>query len=217
MASLAERYEAACRMVLLVLVVSAAMLVFTLRGAVVAGFFPSVAAAHAVYRARLLDADGPWSLRRTVSTFARSWSDEFPRANLPGAVLLGVGALLWADHRILGGLEVDAVGVAATGVLLVVTVLFALFAVEFWIVRAHFAERTRWQLRTTALLLLARPLCTLMLAAVLLLLLALATSAPVLGLLAAAAVLPFAATAVVQAFGRLPGFRPSSPARPPTA
>ncbi|MDY0912957.1 DUF624 domain-containing protein [Rathayibacter festucae] len=210
MASLAERYEAACRVVLLIVIVSAAMLVFTLRGAVVAGFFPSVAAAHAVHRARLLDADGSWSLRRTVSTFARSWHDEFPRANLPGYALLGVGAVLWVDHRILGGLEVDAVGVAVTGVLLVVSALFALFAVEFWVVRAHFAERTRWQLRTAALLLLARPLCTLMLAAVLFLLLALATSAPVLGLAAAGAVLPFAATAVVHAFGRLPGFSRSA-------
>ncbi|ROS29821.1 putative membrane protein YesL [Rathayibacter sp. PhB127] len=210
MASLAERYEAACRVVLLIVVVSAATVVFTLRGAVVAGFFPAVAAAHAVHRARLLDADGPWSLRQTVSLFARSWRDEFPRANLPGYVLLGVGAVLWVDRRILGGVEVDGLGVAVTGVLLVVSALFALFAVEFWVVRAHFAERTRWQLRTTAQLLLARPLCTVMLGAVLLLLLALATSLPGLGLVAAGAVLPFAATVVVAAFGRLPGLSRSA-------
>ena len=84
MASLAERYEAACRVVLLIVVVSAATVLFTLRGAVIAGFFPAVAAAHTVYRARLLDADGDRSLRRAVALFARSWREEFPRANAPG-------------------------------------------------------------------------------------------------------------------------------------
>ena len=210
MASLAERYEAACRVVLLIVVVSAATVLFTLRGAVIAGFFPAVAAAHTVYRARLLDADGDRSLRRAVALFARSWREEFPRANAPGAVLLGAAAVLWLDHRILGGVDVDGIGVAVTGVLLVVSALFALFAVEFWVVRAHFEERTRWHVRTTVQLLLARPVCTLMLGAVLLLLLALATSLPGLGLAAAGAVLPFAATAVVAAFGRLPGLSRSA-------
>ncbi|QHC58895.1 DUF624 domain-containing protein [Rathayibacter sp. VKM Ac-2760] len=206
MAAIAERYEAACRVVLLVLVVSAAAVLYSLRGLVVAGVFPSVAAAHATYRAWLIGDDRSWSVRHTVSTFARAWREEFPHANTPGYVLLAVGGVLWIDHRVLGAVEVDGTGVAVTGILLVVSALFTLFCLVFWIVRAHFQERTRWVVRTAAQLLVARPLCTLLLGAVLLLLLQLAASVPALGVLAAAAVLPFAASAVVFAFGRLPGF-----------
>lgn len=56
-------YERFCRIAVMVFVVNVAMFAHTLLGAFVGGFFPSVAAAHTVYRDWLLAEDRAWKTR----------------------------------------------------------------------------------------------------------------------------------------------------------
>ena len=57
MTRVALTYERLCRIVLMVFVVNVAMLVHTLMGLILGGFFPSIAAAYATFRTWLIDED----------------------------------------------------------------------------------------------------------------------------------------------------------------
>jgi uncharacterized membrane protein YesL len=204
-AALAVRYEIACRAILLILAVSVGMVAYTIRGFVIGGVFPSIAAAFPTYRAWLIDPDKSWSAVRGFRTFGRAWREEFPRANLPGAALTGVWIVLWIDHRILQQVEIDTVGLVASGVLLVVIALTGVFSIVFWAVRANFAESTRWAVRASVGVVLARPLCTIMLLGLQLIYLWLALSYPAAVIALGPGAPLFAVCLIVFAFARLPG------------
>lgn len=206
MGTFAVRYEAACRFVLMLAVIGGSMVLFTLRGAVVAGLFPSIAAVCATFRTWILDADRSWSVVHTFRVFSEAWRDEFPRANWPGYGIAAVWAVLLVDYRILSQVALDAWGSAASGVVIVVTILFAVFSLAFWVVRANFDEPVGWLARTTAQMIIARPACTLVLLALMFLTIWLAVTAPALAFIAGPPALIFAAVGVVYAFGRLSGF-----------
>jgi uncharacterized membrane protein YesL len=138
--------------------------------------------------------------------FAEAWRDEFPRANWPGYGIAAIWTLLWVDYRILSQVALDAWGSAASGVVVVVTLLFAVFSLVFWVIRANFDEPIAWLARTTAQMIIVRPACTLILLALMLLAIWLVVTAPALAFIAGPPALLFATVGIVYAFGRLPGF-----------
>ena len=94
MTRVALTYERLCRIVLMVFVVNVAMLVHTLMGLIVGGFFPSIAAAYATFRTWLIDEDQSWRVRQTWTVFHRAWKDELTQANLFGWGQLIIGLAL---------------------------------------------------------------------------------------------------------------------------
>ena len=65
MTRVALTYERLCRIVLMVFVVNVVMLIHTLMGLILGGFFPSIAAAYATFRTWLIDEDQSWRIRQT--------------------------------------------------------------------------------------------------------------------------------------------------------
>lgn len=207
---LATRYELGCRTVLMLLVVNAAMIVFTLRGGVILGFFPAVAAAHAVFREWSLDrSPGGWAVSQTWSAFATHWRSERPTANATGWSLTAAAAVLVADLWIVRTFPMGYPGLILSGALVVVATVFALASMLVWPVRAHFDESQWWCVRTAVQLVIARPLCSTALIAVISILIVVFSAWPPLMILLGLAAPPFASCAVVRGLGRIPGWRPA--------
>ena len=162
MGSFASGYERGARIVLMVFVVHVAFVVHTLLGAVVVGFFPSIAATYATFRRWVLDADRAWTVRQTWSAFHIAWREDLLGANAFGWPQSAVGALLMWEYFLVGSNDMGVLGVAASGVLLFANVAFVVFAAVSWAVRAHFAERWQWAVRMAIWMLLARPFCSVM-------------------------------------------------------
>lgn len=212
--SIALRYEAACRAVVVVFVVNAAMILYALRGAIVLGAFPSIAAAYSTYRTWLLDEDRSWTASRAFRTFGEAWRAEFPRANGPGWALTAIWLVLLLDHRILQRAEVDELGLVASGILVLVMAFSAVFTPLFWAVRANFDEPGRWLVVRTAQMVIARPLCTLTVIAAELVVGWTAVQVPAAAVLMGPAATIFVVCAIVFSFGRLPGMSAAAASAP---
>ena len=208
MQQLAVKYEAACRLLMVIFVVNTAMIIYTVRGAVILGFFPALAAAHSTYRAWLLDVDQAWSVKRTLTTFGGAWRTEFRRATLPGLALTAGWLLLWIDHRVLSQVEATVPTLAASAIVVVVLVFYAVFTCYFWVLRANFDESNRWLARLSAQMVIARPLTTVFMVSAMFIFLWLATVAPALVLTIGPAAAIFASCAIVFSFGRVKGLMP---------
>ena len=109
MTRVALTYERLCRIVLMVFVVNVAMLVHTLMGLILGGFFPSIAAAYATFRTWLIDEDQSWRIRQTWTVFHRAWKDELTQANLFGWVQLLIGLALAWDYSLVNWTDLGGV------------------------------------------------------------------------------------------------------------
>lgn len=162
-------------------------IVGTLAGAGVLGLFPATAAVHAVLRAdqreAALERDGaePPSRPGLWREFWAAWRAELVRANLLGAGLAALWAVIAADRLVLGARAgaaaagadaagADALAVAApwaSGIVVVLTVVLALVSAVIWPVAAHFSDPLPRIWRMSLTLLVARIPLTIALAAVL--------------------------------------------------
>lgn len=212
MATLAIKYEALCRAILVIVVVNIAFAAFTLRGFVIGGFFPSIAASSSVLRTWLLDDDRSWGVRRTWRTFAEAWHAEYPRANRPGVLMALFAVWLYVDHRVLSQVRVDGLGLAMSGLLLMVIALYILFCGYFWVLRAHYDD-TEWHIaKLAAPMIVARPLTSAVIGASYLILIWAGLQWPGLLVALGPAGLMFVNCAVVYSFSRVPGYDAHEPA-----
>ncbi|MFC0675179.1 YesL family protein [Brachybacterium hainanense] len=205
MTGIALGYERFARVVLMIFVVQIAFLVHMVLGAVLAGFFPSVAATTSTFRTWVLAEDRSWSMAQTWTVFHRAWSDDLGPANAFGWPQLVVGLFLAWEYYVVNWNDTGITGIAVSGLLLVAGVAYGVFAAVSWVVRAHLAGTAGWIVRVSLRLVVVRPVCTVAIATLLLatawvwwtwpgILMTFGLSAPIFGVVVA-----------VHAFGRLPG------------
>ncbi|HJG41611.1 YesL family protein [Bifidobacterium pullorum] len=154
-------YEQVCRAILTAFVINVAFIVHTVMGLVVAGLFPSVAAAYATWRTWIISEDHWWTCKETWTVFHRAWKSEFQQANIAGWPQLLLWLLLIYDYSVVNWHDAGVMGYLSSGVLLVVLVVYGAFSMLFWAIRANFDENIRWCVKMTLQMLLCRPLCTL--------------------------------------------------------
>lgn len=206
MSRIAQMYEFACRVVLLVLVVHIAFLVFSLAGLIILGVFPAFSATIATYRAWVRDVkDRRWSVKQTWKLFFHFWKDDLVWANIVGYPLTLIAVFLFVDYMLVNNNYLGAPTYAVSGILLLLNVVYSLFATLVWVVRANFDEDFFWILKQTLTLVIVRPLCSLMLIIMLLLVLFSYAKWPGLALAFGVSVPLFAVVVVVYSFARLPG------------
>ncbi|OZG62049.1 drug resistance transporter EmrB/QacA subfamily [Bifidobacterium lemurum] len=199
-------YEFICRMIMMVVVVHIAFIAHMLMGLVVAGFFPSIAAAYATYRTWLLDVDDrSWTMKQTWSVFHQAWKAELKPANALGYPQFVVWLVLIWEYWLMNWNDLGPVGYGVSGALLVLNVVYGLFVMMSWAVHVNFDERLWWQVRTSFQMVVARPLCSLMLALLLLLVVWAYYTWPGLMVAFGVAAPAFAAMGAIYSFGRLPG------------
>jgi uncharacterized membrane protein YesL len=199
-------YEYVCRIIMNVFVTHIAFLVHTLMGAVIVGFFPSIAATNTTYRAWLRDVDDrEWKAGRTWAVFHHAWKTELRSANMFGYPQFALWAFLAWDYYLANNNYMGKTGIGISGLLLLVNVLYGIFVFLSWIVRADFEEKPGWIIKYSLSMVVARPLCSLML----LLLTGIVMWAyfkwPGLAVAFGVAIPAFVATIAVYSFGRLPG------------
>lgn len=166
MSRFAAGYEAIARALLVVVVINVAFIAHTVAGAVLGGFFPSVAASCTTARTWAIDTDRSWTVRETWRVFHRAWLEELRGANAVGWPLLAGGLVLVWEYYVVNWNSTGVLGAASSGVLLVTILAYGVFSLVVWVVRANFDERPWWIVRTSVQLVLARPLCTVMILAV---------------------------------------------------
>lgn len=198
-------YERFCRLLLTIFVVNIAMLVHTLLGAVVLGFFPSCAAAQTTFRTWLRAEDRSMRAKEVWGIFHGAWKNELKQANLFGWPLAICWVVLAIDYYMMNWHARGTFDVAVSGVLFVLALVLLAFTMLVWVVRANYDERPLWIVRTTLTMIVARPLCTLL--QIGLALLAILAWAQWPGLLMVFGMpLPMFCTAwIVYSFGRIPG------------
>jgi len=214
MKGLATGYERLARAILTVFVANVAFVAHTLLGLVVAGFFPSIAASAATFRTWALDETRSWTVRETWTVFHRAWRAELGSANAFGWPQLAVWLLLVWDYYLANSNDMGVMGVAVSGMLLLVNVLYGVFVMISWVVRANFDERAWWVVRTSLRMVIARPLCTVMTMAVLVLTVWAWYTWPGVLVTFGFALPAFAVVLVVYSFGRLPGMDARERAHP---
>ncbi|WP_258184669.1 MULTISPECIES: YesL family protein [unclassified Bifidobacterium] len=199
-------YEFLCRIIMMLMVCQVAFIVHTVMGLVVGGFFPSVAALYATFRTWLLDVkDRSWTIRQTWTTFHRAWKSELASANLFGWPQTIVWALLVWDYYLVNWNDMGVVGYAVSGVLLLVNVLYGLFVLVSWTIRANFDEGPWWVVRTSVSMVIARPWCSCMVVALLVATVWLYHTWPGLGVALGVTAPVFAVMMAIYSYGRLPG------------
>lgn len=202
-------YERFCHMVLMAIVINIAMIAYTFAGVVLAGFFPAVAASYATWRTWLLDDDRSWTIRRTWSVFHSFWRSEFAGANALGWIQLTVWIVLLYDRWIITHNNMGRMGAAAAGLMMVVSVMFAVFTLVSWVMFVHFNESIPWVLRMTARMIVVRPLCSIAVTLLCMLIIGIWSTWPGLLVACGLAIPPGVTVGCVYAFGRLPGLRPA--------
>ena len=155
-------YERFCRLLLTIFVVNIAMLVHTLLGAVVLGFFPSCAAAQTTFRTWLRAEDRSMRAKEVWGIFHGAWKNELKQANLFGWPLAVCWVVLAIDYYMMNWHARGTFDVAVSGVLFVLAMVLLAFTMLVWVVRANYDERPLWIVRTTLTMIVARPLCTLL-------------------------------------------------------
>ncbi|MGO1346111.1 MAG: YesL family protein [Bifidobacterium psychraerophilum] len=155
-------YEYLARIVMMILVVNIAIIVHTIMGLVLGGFFPSVAASYATYRAWILNPqDRSWTVRQSWTIFHRTWKRELLAANLFGWPQSLIWLVLIWEYWFVQHNNLGAMGFAVSGVLLVLNLLYALFVLVSWAIRANFDEGPLWIVRTSFSMVVVRPLSSL--------------------------------------------------------
>lgn len=202
----AQWYEYVCRIIMNVFVVHIAFLVHTLMGAIIIGFFPSISATNNTYRTWLRDVhDREWKAKHTWNIFHKSWKHDLKSANLFGYPQFVIWAFLMWDYYIANNNYMGRTGIAISGILLLLNIVYGIFVFLSWIVRANFNEKPWWIIRYSFSMVVARPLCSL----ILLLLTGIVMWAyfkwPGLAVVFGFAIPTFAAVITVYSFGRLPG------------
>lgn len=199
-------YEFVCRVILMVVVVHVAFIVHTVMGLVVAGLFPSIAASCSTYRTWLLDVhDRSWTISRTWTVFHCAWKDELKGANLFGWPQFLVWALLIWEYWLVQNNDMGVVGIGVSGALLLLNLIYGLFVFVSWPVRSNFDEGPWWTLRTSLMMVIARPLCSLMVFLLFLLTIWAYVTWPGLMMAFGVSVPMFATMMAVYSWGRLPG------------
>lgn len=166
MRGFAAGYERFARLILMIFVANVAFMAHALIGLVLVGFFPSVAATATTFRTWALAKDRSWSIGRTWTVFHRAWKSELVSANAFGWPVLIIWPFLIWEYYLANWNYMGTVGIAASGMLLLVNVLYAVFVLNLWVVRANFDERPWWIVRNSLRMIVARPVCTLMTLAV---------------------------------------------------
>ncbi|WP_282837520.1 YesL family protein [Microbacterium flavum] len=210
----ATGYERLARTILMVFVANVAFVAHTLLGLIAAGFFPSIAASAATFRTWVLDDTRTWTIRETWTVFHRAWRAELGPANAFGWPQLAVWLLLIWDYYLANWNDMGLLGVGVSGVLLLVNVLFGVFVMISWVVRANFDERAWWVVRTSLRMVIARPLCTVMTVAVLVITVWAWYTWPGILMTFGFALPALAVVLVVSSFGRLPGMGARERGRP---
>lgn len=206
-------YERLCRIVLLVFVVNVAFVAHALAGLVVVGLFPSISASYATYRTWALDADQSWGVRRSWTVFHRAWRDDVVSANAFGwPQMLVVVLLLW-DYFLANSNAMGVLGIAVSGILLLVNVLVLLICAVSWVVRSNFDERPWWVIRMSVAMVIARPLLTVIVAALVVTVSAAWIKWPGILMTFGLSVPIFLIVMAVYSFGRLPGMDAHEDAR----
>ena len=199
-------YEYICRIILMLMVCQVAFVVHTVMGLVVVGFFPSIAALNTVFRTWAVDVDDrSWTVARSWTTFHRAWKAELKSANLFGWIQAVIWALLAWDYYLANWNDMGRLGYAVSGLLLLINVLYGLFAFMSWVVRANFDEGPLWVARTSVQMVVARPLCSLMVLVLFLITVWAYAMWPGLAVALGLTVPAFATVMAVYSFGRLPG------------
>jgi uncharacterized membrane protein YesL len=199
-------YERLCRTVVMIFVVNAAMVFHTLLGAVLVGFFPSIAAAHTCYRSWLLDEDRSWTVKHTWKTFHRAWKQELASANAFGWPLGLCWALLIFDYWVVNWHDVGGhIGIAVSGALVVLIAVFGVFTLLAWVLRSNFEEAGLWVAKTTMQMVIARPLSSLMITLLFLLNVWVWYTWPGVLVVFGLSIPAFLSSIVVYSYARLPG------------
>ena len=154
-------YEQVCRAILVAFIINVALLVHMLMGLVVLGLFPAIDAAYATWRTWMIDIDHSWSCKQTWLTFHHAWKDGFRSANLAGWPQALLWMLLIYDYSVVNFHDAGTMGYVSAGLLMLIIMLYGVFSMLFWVMRANFAENNRWCIRMTMQMLIVRPLCTL--------------------------------------------------------
>ena len=113
-------YERFCRLLLTIFVVNIAMLVHTLLGAVVLGFFPSCAAAQTTFRTWLRAEDRSMRAKEVWGIFHGAWKNELKQANLFGWPLAVCWVVLAIDYYMMNWHARGTFDVAVSGILFAV-------------------------------------------------------------------------------------------------
>ena len=199
-------YEFICRIIMMLMVCQVAFVVHTVMGLVVGGLFPSVAALYTTFRTWLLDVnDRSWTIKQSWVTFHRAWKAELVDANLFGWPQFIVWALLIWDYYLANWNDMGRVGYAVAGILLLINVLYGLFVLVSWAVRANFDEKPMWVVRTSVSMVIARPLCSFMIIVLFVGSVWAYSTWPGLGVALGATVPVFLTMMAIYSFGRLPG------------
>lgn len=206
MKRVAVGYEFLCRVIMMIVVVNVAFVAHTLLGLIVGGLFPSIAASYATFRSWLLDVeDRSWTVKRTWGTFHQAWLEELGSANLFGWPQALIWALLIWEYWFVQHNDLGIVGLVVSGVLLLLNLVYGLFAFLSWAVHVNFDERPRWVVRTSLSMVIARPLCSLMVLILFLVTVWAYYTWPGLMMAFGVAVPIFATMMAIYSWGRLPG------------
>ena len=101
--------------------------------------------------------------------------------------------------------DLGTVGFAISGALLVINLIYGLFAFLSWAVHVNFDEKAPWVVRTSLSMVIARPLCSLMVLLLFLITVWAYYMWPGLMMVFGVAVPIFATMMAVYSWGRLPG------------
>ena len=134
-------YERFCRLLLTIFVVNIAMLVHTLLGAVVLGFFPSCAAAQTTFRTWLRAEDRSMRAKEVWGIFHGAWKNELKQANLFGWPLAVCWVVLAIDYYMMNWHARGTFDVAVSGILFVLALVLLAFTMLVWVVRANYDDR----------------------------------------------------------------------------
>lgn len=200
-------YEKICRVIWIIFNINVAFIAHTLMGLIVIGFFPSIAATYATVRTWLLDIDQSWTWRQVWKVFHEAWGEEIASANGFGWVQFIAGAFLAWDYYIANSNDLGGhVGVAVSGILLVVNVIYWLLALMSWAIRAHYDEKVWWVIRMSVAMCIARPLSSMLIICELLLTVWVWIKWPGIFMTFGIVVPLFAVIATIYSFAKIPGF-----------
>ncbi|TCD54427.1 DUF624 domain-containing protein [Alloscardovia theropitheci] len=200
-------YEKVCRVIWVVFNINVAFIAHTLMGLIVIGLFPSIAAIYSTVRTWLIDEDQSWTWRQVWKVFHEAWGEEITSANGFGWIQFIAGAFLAWDYYLANNNDLGGhVGIAVSGILLVVNVVYWLFALMSWAIRAHFDEKIMWIVRMSVSMCIARPLCSLLIILELLLTVWVWVKWPGIFMTFGIVVPLFLVIATIYSFARIPGF-----------
>lgn len=199
-------YEFICRIIMMVFVVHVAFIVHTLLGLVVVGFFPSIAATCSTFRTWLLDVhDRSWTVKQSWTTFHQAWKSELKGANIFGWPQLLIWGLLAWEYWLTMNNDMGTIGLAVSGLLLLLNLFYGLFFFMSWPVRSNFDEGPLWVTKASLIMVIARPWCSLMVFLLFLVMVWAYYTWPGLMMVFGLAAPLFAVMAAVYSWGRLPG------------